>query len=108
MQKNNLKNFIGGWVVGSFKPNIIFNEEIEVSVKFYNKNDKEKKHFHKLAKEITIVANGSIKMNDEIFYKNEICILEKGEECSFESLEDGTITVVIKNPSVLGDKYFCE
>jgi hypothetical protein len=44
-------------------------------------------------------------MKGKIYKKDDIILIEKGESTDFMPLEDGTVTCVIKNPSVIGDKY---
>jgi quercetin dioxygenase-like cupin family protein len=43
-------------------------------------------------------------MNGREFAAGEIVLLEPGEAASFEALED-SVTVVVKSPSVPGDKF---
>jgi len=97
-----LKDFIKGWIVGDFEPTLYKTNEIEVGVKEYKKGDKEKPHLHKIATEITILIRGKIKMK-EVMNEGDIVVL-KHEYCGFEALEDSTL-LVIKYPSVKGDKY---
>lgn len=106
MKKYNIKDFIGGWIVGSFSPSIIKTNNYEIAVKYYNKGDCEEKHTHKLADEITLVAQGSVKMNNIQYNKGDIIYIEKKEFTDFEVLDDNTITVVIKTPSIKNDKFF--
>lgn len=99
-----LQNFVKGWIVGDFAPNIIKTKDFEVGVKKYQKGDKEQTHFHKLAEEITVVVGGVFRMGDMILKTDDIIKLEREEVVDFECIEDGT-TVIIKTPSVIGDKY---
>jgi len=101
----NLKSFIGGWFAGNFDPTIIKTTDFEVCVKRYGKGDHDKRHLHKKADEITVIVQGSAKMNGKIYKKDDIILIEKNEATDFESLEDGTVTCVVKRPSVIGDKY---
>ncbi len=105
MKNFDLKSFIGGWFVGDFDPTIIKTKEFEVSIKRYSKGDYEKSHMHKKAEEITVIVQGSAKMNGKTYHENDIILIEKNEPTDFEVLEDKTITCVVKKPSVLGDKY---
>ncbi len=105
MKNFDLKSFIGGWFVGDFDPTIIKTSEFEVSIKKYNEGDYEKSHMHKKADEITVIVQGSARMNGKTYNENDIILIEKGESTDFEVLQDKTITCVVKKPSVLGDKY---
>lgn len=103
----NLKDFTGGWFVGNFFPTIIPTEQFEVSVKNYKKGDSEISHVHLIAEEITVIAQGSVVMNGNVYKKGDIILIEKGEYTDFNVLED-SITVVVKIPSVKGDKYVAD
>lgn len=102
-----LESFTKGWIIGDFIPNIIETNAFEFAIKEYREGDKEDKHFHKIAKEITVVVSGKIKMNDCVLEKGDIILIQPGEEFKFEALED-CITAVIKTPSAKNDKFITE
>lgn len=104
MDKYNLSNFIGGWIIGDFIPSIINTKLFEIAIKKYKKGDYENKHFHQIAVEITIIVSGKVKMNDTIYNTNDIIYIKQNESTDFLCLDD-TITCVIKLPSCVGDKY---
>ena len=99
-----LQNMNKGWFIGNFQPSVLTTKEFEVGVKYYNKGDKELSHFHKIATEITVVISGKVIMCEKEFQKGDIILLEPETATSFEAIED-TITVVVKLPSILDDKY---
>jgi quercetin dioxygenase-like cupin family protein len=107
MKKYHLKNFTRGWIVGDFEPAVLKVTEFEFMVRDYVKGDGEKRHVHKAAHEISVVASGVFKMNGVVIKKGDIVHLHPGVSTDFECIEDGTMTVV-KTPSVKGDKYFVE
>lgn len=104
MKKSNLKKMTGGWFIGDFEPHFVRTKDFEASVKRYKKGDKEPKHMHKIATEITVIESGRAIMKDTILESGDIILLEPSEATSFEALED-TTTFVIKFPSVKDDKY---
>lgn len=105
MKKYDLKDFVRGWFCGGiFEPTIIESTHFETAVKKYSKGEKESKHYHRFSTEITVIASGKVRMNDQIFVTDDIIEIEKAESTDFEALED-TITVVIKVPAILGDKF---
>ena len=106
MKTYNLKDFTGGWVAGDFDPTIIKTPDFEVSVKHYTEGEYQERHVHYLADELSIIVEGSARMNGKVYKKNDIILIEKGEPTDFYPLEDGTITCVIKTPSAKGDKHF--
>ncbi len=104
MKKYNLKDYVRGWIVGDFEPSILKTKDFEFMVHYYKKGEKEAKHLHKLADEITVIVSGEFKMNGEILLKGDVIHLIPNTAVDFECLEDGA-TAVVKTPSVKGDKY---
>jgi hypothetical protein len=104
MKLKKLNDMQGGWFVGSFEPNILFSKDAEVAVKTYKKGAKEASHVHKIASEVTVILNGSARMGNVILEHGDIICLEPNEKTDFEALTD-VDTIVVKTPSILGDKY---
>lgn len=104
MQKSKLTDFTKGWLVGNFNPSIIKTEHFEFALKKYQAGDVEDKHYHKIAKEITVVASGVFIMNGHQLEEGDILTLEPGEPGEFQCIEDG-YTAVIKTPGASNDKY---
>ena len=100
----NIENFIKGWIVGDFTPNLINSKDLEVGLKYYKAGDKDEKHYHKIATEYTIVSYGVIKMMNNTYVKGDIVKVNPLEINEFECIEDACV-LVIKTPSVIGDKY---
>lgn len=105
MKTAKLKDYIRGWFVGNFDPSLIKTENLEVAVKEYRKGEYDPLHFHKISTEITVVVTGSVKMKGKKYYKGDMIILEPDDISDLESLEDNTVTVVVKVPSANKDKY---
>jgi len=101
---DNIRNYFKGWIIGNFEPSILKSNELEIGIKKYKKGDKEEKHYHKIADEYTIVISGKIKMNQNEVKKGEIYLVKSGTENQFESITN-SIILVIKTPSIPGDKY---
>ena len=59
---------------------------------------------HRIATEVTLVAYGRIAMNDCEYAEGDVVVLSPGEASTFRALE-ASATVVVKMPSVVGDKY---
>ncbi len=104
MKTYDLQNMIKGWFVGDFDPVVLRSSDFEVAVKYYKAGDVESLHVHKIAKEITVVVEGTVIMNGKTFKKGEIILLEPGEPTDFKVVDDA-ITVVVKTPSAKADKY---
>lgn len=107
MKVANLSDMKGGWFVGNFEPTLIKTNDVEVALKSYKKGDYEAKHYHRLATEITVIAEGEVKMFDRVFKKGDIIIVEPGDATDFEALTDAS-NVVVKYPGANNDKYIVE
>ena len=94
----------GGWFVGGFEPTCFKSDAMEVACKFYKAGAQEASHIHRVATELTLVAAGRVSMNGQVFAAGDIILLEPGEAGTFRVLDDA-ITVVVKAPCVVGDKY---
>ncbi len=99
-----LSEMVKGWFVGDFEPSVYRTSVAEVAVKTYRAGDAEEWHVHRVACEITAVVSGAVRMCDRRFEAGDIVRLEPGEGTDFLALED-SVTVVVKVPSVRGDKY---
>jgi len=104
MKEYHLEDMKGGWLIGDFTPSCLRLRECEVACKYYRKGDMEPKHVHRIATEITVIASGHVRMNQKHYTTGDLVMVEPNEATDFEALE-GTITVVVKVPSVSGDKY---
>lgn len=102
--KKNVSEFTKGWFIGNFEPSLLKSKDFEVAIKEYKAGTVEDEHFHKEAIEFTIVLDGTITMNGVEHGRNDICLIEKNETNIFESITDSRL-LVIKTPSVNGDKY---
>lgn len=105
MRISRLPNMVKGWFIGNFQPAVIQTNDFEAAVKEYQAGDVEKKHYHKIAQEVTVVIDGEVLMGGKNFQKGDIIHLAPGEATDFKALTAAR-TVVIKIPSVTGDKYF--
>ena len=105
MKLLNIKDYKGGWLVGSFRPAILQKQDIEVGLKYYPKNMSELKHVHNIVTEYTIIVQGKVSMNNTVYETGDIIQIDPTESTDFIALED-TITCVIKTPSLPSDKYF--
>lgn len=99
-----IDQFIKGWLVGDFEPALFKTKEVEVGVKYYKAGDKEENHYHKIATEYSIVLRGSVRMLNQTFKEGEIITVLPNIQNRFECIEDACV-MVIKTPSVIGDKY---
>jgi hypothetical protein len=107
MQFNKLENMVRGWLVGSFEPSVYKTSDVEFAVQRFMKGSHEKRHFHKIATEITVIINGTAKMNGIEYLSGSIIVIEPNESTDFQAMTDVT-TAVLKIPGALNDKYLVE
>lgn len=93
-----------GWFVGNFLPSAITTTACEVGVKNYYAGQSEPFHIHKIATELTYIISGRVLMNNVQYGAGDIIVIEPGEGTDFHALTE-TTNVVVKIPSIIGDKY---
>ena len=104
MKTAKLSDMTKGWFVGNFEPTLYRTNDVEVAVKSYSAGAYEKKHYHKIATEITVVTKGIIRMNGVEYSAGDIIIMEPNEATDFYSVTDAE-NVVVKLPGANNDKY---
>jgi quercetin dioxygenase-like cupin family protein len=107
MKSFRLENMTKGWFVGAFSPSALTTNACEVAVKYYKAGEREGKHHHKVATEVTLVLSGRVRMLGKEWTKGDIIVIAPGTATDFEALTDAT-NVVVKLPGALNDKYDCE
>lgn len=104
MKTAKLSDMKRGWFVGNFEPTLYKTNDVEVAVKSYSAGAYEKKHYHKIATEITVVTKGTIRMNGKEYTAGNIIIVEPNEATDFFAVTDAE-NVVVKLPGANNDKY---
>lgn len=104
MEKFDLNKMFKGWFIGNFTPTLDDTSDFEVAVKRYQTGDYEERHHHKIATEYTVIVSGEVEMNGIKYSDNDIIKIEPNNSTDFKCLTD-VITVVVKTPSVMDDKY---
>lgn len=107
MKTYKLNDMKMGWFIGAFAPAVIQTEGFEVGYTTHKKDEYRAPHFHKEATEITLVISGELLINDYKFIPGDIFVISPEEVARPKFLTDVSV-VVIKIPSVLGDKYLVE
>ncbi len=104
MRFDRLDRMTGGWFAGDFAPVAYSTKDFEVAVKRYRAGDREPRHEHRVAVEITVIVEGTVRMAGRTLGSGEIVVLEPGEATDFVAVTD-SVTVCVKAPSVPGDKH---
>ena len=107
MKTYSLEDMTKGWFVGDFDPTALKTPHCEVGCKRYSAGDCEDRHVHRVATEVTVILSGHARMNGRDCPAGTVVVLDPGEASDFAVSED-TITVVVKTPSIPGDKYPAE
>lgn len=104
MKHAHLNDMVKGWFVGDFEPTLLRSKDVEVAVKYYKAGDREDTHHHRMAVEITAIVSGEVMMMGKRWGAGDIVLVEPGEATDFLAITDA-VNVVVKMPSVMGDKY---
>jgi len=104
MLKEKLSNMTRGWFIGDFEPSLLKTKYFEVGILTHKKGEEWPEHYHKIATEYTVLISGSMTICGELIEAGTIFILEPNEIADPVFHEDCTV-VVVKTPSVIGDKY---
>ena len=107
MKTARLDEMTKGWFVGNFSPTLYRTNDVEVAVKRYEAGAYDKKHYHKLATEITVVTKGTVRMNGVEYTEGDIIVIEPNEATDFYAVTDAE-NVVVKLPGANNDKYIME
>jgi len=90
--------------VGDFEPTAYRTKEFEVCLKRHAKGERWPKHYHKAATEINYLIRGTMSIQGQMLNLGDVFILEPGEIADPIFFEDCEL-IVIKTPSLQGDKY---
>src|SRR5947209_20380422 len=104
MKHARLEEMVRGWFVGNFHPSALRTSEFEVAIRCYKSGETEPSHVYKVAVELTAIISGEVRMLGRKWSAGDIITSEPGEATTFEPLTDA-MTVVVKTPSIGGDKY---
>jgi hypothetical protein len=104
MKVYKLSNMVGGWFVGNFMPTAFKTTGCEVSLKQHTKGEYLVPHSHHIATEINLVIKGSLSVHGMTFGPGDIFVMEPDDVADPVFFEDSDL-MVVKVPSVIGDKY---
>jgi len=101
---HNTEEFKGGWFVGDFSESAFRTKDFEVCYKIHPQGETWPDHVHKLSTEINYLMSGEMKLNGTILKAPVVFVIEKNEPSKPEFLTECKL-IVVKIPSVPGDKY---
>lgn len=107
MQISKFKDYKGGWFVGNFIPTAYKTKNFEVGYHHYKVGQEWDHHFHKETDEINLILSGKVIIQGEELVKGDVVVINKYEVSDPVFVEDTEI-IIIKTPSVPGDKFRVE
>lgn len=102
-----LNDFTRGWLIGDFEPTLLRTKDFEVGVLSHKAGEVWPEHIHMIAEEYNILLDGFMSVNDKNFSPGDVFVVRKGELAKPVFHTDCRV-LVIKVPSVIGDKYIHE
>lgn len=104
MKIHRIEDMVGGWFIGNFVPSVMETEKFEVGYKLHLAGEKWDAHYHKEADEITFLIRGRMIIQGKELKSGDIFVIDRYEIADPVFLEDCEV-VIVKSPSVTGDKY---
>ncbi len=101
----NLTNFTRGWIIGNFEPSIIKTTQLEIGILELKAGDKGDFHWHENHLEHNLILSGAAKIGKNLYFEGDIFTFKPFEKSNVEYMQD-TKLLVIKSPSMNGDKYY--
>jgi quercetin dioxygenase-like cupin family protein len=99
-----IENYKDGWFIGNFEPAAFKTNAFEVCYKVHPKGDVWDTHYHKVGTEINYLVKGRMVIQNKELVEGDVFVIEPYEIADPIFLED-CVVVIIKTPSVPGDKY---
>lgn len=106
-----------GYLMGFFMPedqSLLRRDDLEIAVMQLPERDVSKPHFHRDSTEVTYVIRGSLRLNigiparSLVLAAGEFMVIPPGTVLQNPTNDPGTEVLVIKFPSVPGDKFYYE
>jgi len=107
MKIDKIENMVGGWFIGDFEPSVLKTKDFEVCYKFHPAGEVWDNHYHKVATEINYLIRGKMNLSGIELNQGDIFTIYPDEVAIPEFLEDCEL-IVVKTPSIKGDKYIVE
>lgn len=96
--------FKGGWFVGDFDDTAYRTRDFEVAYKTHHAGEYWAPHYHKVADEINYLISGKMEISGKQLEAPCVFVIPKNE-VSVPIFHTDVSLIVVKTPSVPGDKY---
>ena len=107
MNIQKMEEMYEGWFIGDFEPSVCKTKDFEVCYKIHEKDEKWPVHYHKIATEINYLIRGKMTIQNTELVAGDIFTLAPGEIAD-PIFHERCELIVVKTPSVKGDKYEVE
>ena len=104
MKISRIEDYFRGWFVGNFEPACFKTEQFEVGILNHKKGEIWSAHIHKIATEINFLIEGEMRIGDKELRTGDVFVIYPFEVADPVFHTDCKL-VVIKTPSLPGDKY---
>ena len=104
MNIKKIDDFIRGWIIGNFEPSLLKTELFEVGLMRHKAGEVWPKHYHKVGTEYNVLVSGKMIIQGKELISGDVFVFNPGEVADPIFLEDCSV-LVVKVPSILGDKY---
>lgn len=95
---------INGWFIGNFSPSVLKTRDFEVAVKHHKAWEPYVPHVHKETTEYNYLVSGKMLIQDTKLVPGDIFVISPFEMSDPVFIED-CVVVVVRTPSIPGDKY---
>lgn len=106
MKVSRIEDYKNGWFIGNFEPSVLKTKEFEVGIMQHKQGEEWPCHYH-TGTEINYLVSGNLRIQKIVLQPGDIFMLEPYEVADPEFLTDCTV-VVVKTPSIPGDKFLAE
>lgn len=107
MEIHKFNKFTKGWFIGDFDPVVLKTDQFEVAYQTHKKGEIHDIHYHKKSREYNLLLTGSMIINEQELNEGDLFIIEPYEVSEPTFLTDVSL-VVVRIPSIKGDKYVIE
>ena len=104
MKITRIEDYFRGWFVGNFEPTSFKSENFEVGLLQHKKGEIWSPHIHKIATEINLLIEGEMTIQGKKLVSGDVFVIDPYEIADPIFHTDCKL-VVIKTPSLPGDKY---
>lgn len=99
-----IEDFTRGWIIGNFEPSLLKTDKFEVALLTHKAGEVWPKHYHKVATEYNVLVSGKMVIQGKELNSGDVFVFSPGDIADPIFLEDCSV-LVVKVPSIIGDKY---